>query len=144
SKFVSVRCYDDADANTIVFDDSGRAPSGCRDTNPGTFHLLLTNFLGIRKVSFVEDRTWDDEVWNQPLRGYKVTSQTEVTATEANRQIGLTSVGGTTVSKTGTVAKSAWQHFSFPVTAGQLVKAVMTGSGDADLYVKFGAQPTAS
>jgi hypothetical protein len=148
SKFVSLRCDRDADAGNVTFDGSGRpadSNSECRDTNPGTFHLLLANYLGIHKASFVEDRTWDDEVWNQPLRGYKVTEQQEVSAAEANRLIGLTSIGGTTVTKTGTVAKDAWQHFgSFPVTAGQLVKVVMTGSGDADVYVKLGAQPSAS
>lgn len=150
TKFVSLRCDldNEGEPNPITFDDYGRptgAASACRDTNPGTFHLLLTNYLGLQKQSFVYDRTWDDEVWNQPLRGYNITSQKEVTATEANKLIGVTAIGGTTVEKTGTVAKSAWaQQGSFAVKAGELLKVRMTGTGDADLYVKFGAEPTAA
>jgi hypothetical protein len=148
TKFVSLRCDQSSSNNEITYDSYGRPTGGsaeCRDTNPGTFHLLMTNYLGILKQSFVYDRTWDDEVWNQPLRGYRITQQREVSATEANRLIGATSTGGTTVNRSGTVAQAAWAHQgSFTVSAGQSVKVVMTGSGDADLYVKFGGEPTAS
>ena len=30
------------------------------------------NYLGVQHQAFAEDRTFDDEVWNQPVRGYKV------------------------------------------------------------------------
>ncbi|HUQ06275.1 MAG TPA: pre-peptidase C-terminal domain-containing protein [Kofleriaceae bacterium] len=148
SKFVALRCNVDAEnpTNGINFDNYGR-PSQleCEDTNAATYHLLLTNYLGIRKLSFVEDRTYDDEVWNQPLRGYRIKKQAEITAAAANRLIGVTTTGGMTVNKSGTVAKDAWSHQgSFPVTAGSSASVVMTGTGDADLYVHFGAQPTAS
>lgn len=148
SKFVSLRCNRDSNDNGITYDAYGRpveANRECRDTNAGTYHILLANYLGLMKQSFVEDRTFDYEVWNQPLRGYKVTQKKEVTAAEANALIGVTSAGGTTTNKSGTVAKNVWAHQgSFAVTAGTKVKVVMTGTNDADLYVKFGAQPTAS
>ncbi|MBI4705733.1 MAG: hypothetical protein HY744_31965 [Deltaproteobacteria bacterium] len=70
-RFLSERC--DEDEPKVA--DSGRIPDGeCRDMNPGTLHILATNMLGIRKVGFVEDRTYDDEVWNQPVRGFRVTN----------------------------------------------------------------------
>jgi hypothetical protein len=147
TKFVSLRCNTDAQGEPgINFDNYGRPTGGdasCRDTNPGTYHVLLTNYLGKQGAAFAEDRTYDDEVWNQPLRAYRITSQTEISALDANKAIGVTPTGGTTTEKTGTVAKSAWvQLGAFPVTAGAPFTVVMTGTGDADLYVKFGAQPT--
>jgi hypothetical protein len=148
SKFVALRCNVDAEnpTNGINFDNYGRPTQPeCEDTNAATYHLLLTNYLGISKLSFVEDRTFDDEVWNQPLRGYRIKKQVEITAAAANRLIGVTTTGATTVNRTGTVAKDVWSHQgSFPVTAGSSAQVVMTGTGDADLYVHFGSQPTAS
>jgi hypothetical protein len=114
-------------------------------TNPGTLHLLLANYLGIRHASFVEDRTWDYEVWNQPLRGYRIIKQTEVTAKEANQLIGVTETGGTTASAIGNAAKNHWFHMDpIPVESGKNVSVTMNGTNDADLYVRFGSQPTSS
>lgn len=148
TKFVSLRCNQNLAQGDIAFDNYGRPSDGdkeCRDTNPGTWHILLTNYLGIMRQSFVEDRTIDYEVWNQPLRGYRITEKRTVTAAEANALIGATTVGGTTVTKSGTVAKDAWAHQgSFDVPANGAVRVLMTGSGDADLYVKLGAEPTLS
>lgn len=146
SKFVSLRCNADAESNAISFDNYGRPTQPeCDDTNAATYHLLLANYLGLRGQSFVEDRTYDDEVWNQPLRGYRITKQTQVDAATANRLVGVTTTGGTTVNRDGMVAASAWSHQgSFPVTAGTPAVVTMDGTGDADLYVSFGAQPTAS
>jgi len=148
TKFVSLRCDALDSANEITFDKYGRpngATASCKDTNPGTFHVLMTNYLGKQGESFVYDRTWDSEVWNQPLRGYRITSQTEVSALEANKLVGVTAEGGTTTEKTGTTAAGAWtQVGTFPVTAGSSLTVAMTGSGDPDMYVQFGAQPTAS
>lgn len=47
--------------------------SDCFDTNPGTWHLAVVNQLGVSKRSMVMDATFDHEVWNQPLLGYKYT-----------------------------------------------------------------------
>lgn len=145
SKFVSLRCEQTNRANGMAFDKYGRpADETCRDSNAGTYHLLLGNYLGKGKA-FAEDRTQDSEVWNQPLRAYRVTSQKEVTAQEANRLIGVPAEGGVTTQKSGALAKDAWAHQpGVTVAAGQTYSVKMTGTGDADLYVRFGAQPAAA
>ncbi len=149
TKFVSLRCDALDSANEITFDKYGRPNGGasgnCRDTNPGTFHVLMTNYLGKQGASFVYDRTWDSEVWNQPLRGYQITAMDEISAIDANKAIGVTVEGGTTAERTGTVNGGAWtQVGAFPVTAGTNLSIVMSGTGDPDMFVKFGAEPTAS
>jgi len=85
---VALRCYNSTKTGTLQRDAFGR-PSGrgCRDTNPGTFHLLLANYLGLRRMSFVEDRTFDRPIWNQPLRGYDVLEAREVPPHEATRLV---------------------------------------------------------
>jgi hypothetical protein len=94
TKFVSLRCnkhFSQPDGGGIALDRFGRpadADRECRDTNAGTYHVLLANYLGLMNQSFVEDRTNDYEVWNQPLRSFRVTSAREVTAVEANRIVG--------------------------------------------------------
>lgn len=152
SKFVSLRCEKDEGQKQIEYDAYGR-PTGsdaaCKDTNPGTYHVLLTNFLGLRGQAFVEDRTFDDEVWNQPLRGYRITQQLEVNAQDANKLVGVTAPPGsitTTSFEQKAVASDAWFHQApYTVVPGTTVRVEMTGTGgDADLFVKLGAQPTAA
>ena len=144
SKFVSLRC--NGRGSELVFDKYGRPQGGdCKDTNPGTWHVLLANYLGKMKTPFVEDRTYDYEVWNQPIRGFRMTSKRDVTALEANRLIGVSPVGGTTSSKSGTLAAGAWAtNTPYAVVAGSPYRVKMTGTGDADVYVRFGAAPTTS
>ncbi|MEZ4367896.1 MAG: hypothetical protein R2939_16695 [Kofleriaceae bacterium] len=111
TKFVSLRCNDLDSEQEISFDKYGRptgGDAGCRDTNPGTFHVLMTNYLGKQGESFVYDRTWDGEVWNQPLRGYRITRHDEVTPQRANELVGVTAEGGVTTQHAGTVAAQAW------------------------------------
>ena len=69
-------------------DDS--LPSQCRDTNPGAFHVIMGNFIGLRRQAIAEDRTFDFQVWNQPLVGYEVTRQEEIDLAAANALLGLT------------------------------------------------------
>ena len=95
SRFVSLRCNEDDSADEIEYDAYDR-PTGsdeeCRDTNPGTYHVLLANYLGLNGESFVEDRTFDAEVWNQPIRGYRITRQEEVTVAQAHELLGVDDV----------------------------------------------------
>lgn len=43
----------------------------CRDVNAGSFHVVLTNEIGLRKTSFIIDVTRDAEVWNQPVNSFQ-------------------------------------------------------------------------
>ncbi len=55
--------------------------------------------------------------------------------------------GGTprTDTKTGSVSTRAFVHFpAYSVKPGTQLTAVMTGTGDPDLYVRWGARPTTS
>ncbi len=85
------RC--DTNSPDVTYDEYGRPENiQCRDTNPGSFHLIVTNWLGLHGKSFVEDRTWDDEVWNQPMRGYNIKKQEQVSEAEAAQLMGLQGV----------------------------------------------------
>lgn len=155
NKFVSLRCDKDdrpgaEEADDVDLDESGRPTDpACRDSNAGSFHVLITNYLGIQRASFVFDQTFDDEVWNQPLRGYRVVEQREVSVADANQLLGAVSQGsgqgGTAQTLTADVPQGTFKHFDpIAVTAGTPFKAVMSGTGDGDLYVRFGAQPSES
>ena len=89
TKFLSGRCNDITD--TLEFDEYGRPKNrDCMNTNPGTCHVVAANMLGIQKTSFVEDRTFDYQVWNQPVRSFKVLKNEAVTAEQANTLITAT------------------------------------------------------
>ncbi len=51
-----------------IYDDE------CFDVNPATFHAVMTNQVGLRERSVVMDATFDDEVWNHPIRHYEIAS----------------------------------------------------------------------
>jgi len=44
----------------------------CRDTNPGDFHTVLVNQVGIDKRGFSVDTDYAKEVWNQPVKSFKL------------------------------------------------------------------------
>ena len=137
-KFLSLRCNDKGD-------DPGVADKpACKDTNPGSFHVAIANLVGLQGRSLVEDRTYDYEVWNQPIRSFKVTLNETITAKEANERLG----GGALLSKDefdANVAANAWKQLtSVPVSEGQGLRVQMKGSGDGDLYVRWNDQPSAS
>ena len=45
----------------------------CRDVNPGAYHVILANEIGIRKTPFPGEIDPGKEAWNQPLVGYEFT-----------------------------------------------------------------------
>jgi hypothetical protein len=55
----------------------------CRDTNAGAFHVVTANMLGRMRRAFTEDRVMTDEVWNQPVIGYKVKTAKMISRTAA-------------------------------------------------------------
>lgn len=77
-------------AKEINHDVNGSENEACRDTNAGVFHVVITNALGIGDVALVEDRTANFEVWNQPMVGYKITQQDEISVEKANECVGNT------------------------------------------------------
>lgn len=71
-------------------DERGRIKDpACRDTNAGSFHLIMSNFLGIHNMALLEDRTYNYEVWNQPVVGFEVTQMTEIDVAKANELLGV-------------------------------------------------------
>jgi len=45
--------------------------ANCQDINPGAFHVILANELGIRKTAFPADIDPGKQAWNQPIIGYE-------------------------------------------------------------------------
>jgi hypothetical protein len=42
------------------------------DVSPRTFFLIFTNYVGVMQQGVVIDRFTGDEVWNQPISGYRI------------------------------------------------------------------------
>jgi hypothetical protein len=83
---IGARCND----KEVVRDENGRIEADhCRDTNAGTFHVIVTNFLGKMQRAIAEDRTYNYEVWNQPIVDYDVKSQEEISKEKAIELLGL-------------------------------------------------------
>lgn len=152
SKFVSLRCNKQKDdINYDLYDSPTSQDAECKDTNPGTYHVLLANYLGLMGQAFAEDRTFDWQVWNQPIRGYKVTKLEEVSAKEANMKVGVEAGASPEQRRkfNGTLEEGEWRHESaYPVEAGKQIEVVIETSTWSNktglLYVRFGDQPTES
>ena len=43
----------------------------CKDINPGAFHVILANQIGLKKQSFAVDVDPGRETWNQPVHGFE-------------------------------------------------------------------------
>jgi hypothetical protein len=43
----------------------------CQNINPGTWHIGVVTQMGQNKKSMVMDRTYDIQIWNQPLYSYE-------------------------------------------------------------------------
>ncbi len=49
----------------------GKMNKDCRDSNPGSFHLALTNLIGIHKKPLIIDTDSGAQVWNRPVVSYQ-------------------------------------------------------------------------
>jgi len=68
SNFVGRRC----EQKELTTFPNGRIDSqDCFDINPATFHLALGNLVGKAKGSFIMDKAYDYQVWNQPIVAYE-------------------------------------------------------------------------
>lgn len=80
-RFMSQRCTE----KEPEIDENGRViDSKCFDTNPGAWHIAITNHLGIGRKSFILDATFDYEVWNQPVYEYSYSYYNLVTNEETH------------------------------------------------------------
>ena len=81
SYMVGGRCEEDE----LERDEHGRVTnSDCRDLNAGSWHVIVTNFIGLNKKGMVIERTTNYQVWNQPLFGYRITEQEEISLQKAH------------------------------------------------------------
>ena len=44
---------------------------GCADINPGSYHVVLANEIGLKHQAFASDVEIGKETWNQPIYGYE-------------------------------------------------------------------------
>lgn len=68
---------------------TGVGPGCSNDLNPGAFHIVLTNKLGLEKTSFVADVEGGRQVWNHAVTKYVSTIVND------NMSAGVTSARGT-------------------------------------------------
>lgn len=64
----------------------------CRDVNAGSFHIVMSNMLGILGKGFVADIDRFNDIWNQPIVGYEFSYLTELTPTAQERSRGVNKV----------------------------------------------------
>ena len=70
-------------------DLSGRIiNTDCRNINAGSFHLLLTNLVGVMGRSLGEDRMNGAQVWNHPILAYQVIERRELSKEQASTRLG--------------------------------------------------------
>ncbi|MFB6351790.1 MAG: proprotein convertase P-domain-containing protein [Bradymonadaceae bacterium] len=87
SHMVGGRC--NARGDDVPRNDNGRVEDGkCQDVNPGSFHVLITNFLGLQGRPIAEDRVYNYEVWNQPIIGYNIQQQEEISEDKVRQLVG--------------------------------------------------------
>lgn len=49
----------------------GLGTANCKDINPGAFHVIVANQIGLKQESFAVDIDPTKETWNQPVTGYE-------------------------------------------------------------------------
>jgi hypothetical protein len=65
-RWIGTRCNTDLQAHP-----ESRNSNACKDTNSGSFHVVISNEIGINKKGFVADIERGFQVWNQPITGYQ-------------------------------------------------------------------------
>lgn len=75
---------------TLTVDEDGFiVEPECADTNPGAFHVLLTNVIGLEGRSFAVDHDMAAPVTMFPLESFEVLDLEEIGAGEANELLGI-------------------------------------------------------
>ncbi|GMF26647.1 unnamed protein product [Phytophthora fragariaefolia] len=112
-------------------DEYGRHSSDAyRDLNPAYFHIAAANILGKLNSTFVVDVTAGSQVWNQPVRGFKVYEQTAMSLEEAAQTFyGLEAYPWNAAAKSIVYVKTRLSWIYETYTDGGLVR-----SGDINQY----------
>jgi len=113
-----------------------------RDIDPGALHVLVANRVGLRGQGVVIDRQINDEVWNQPVRSFRVTNAVEgqlleITESMAARALGLDLAIQVVLGPTP-LAHAERRSGSFTALVDGDFVVGTSGTGDVDLYVKIG------
>lgn len=61
----------------------------CKDVNAGAFHVIISNMLGLHGKGFVADIDRFNDVWNQPIVGYKTEISGQEITSEGLRSLGV-------------------------------------------------------
>ncbi|KAG7386059.1 hypothetical protein PHYPSEUDO_000727 [Phytophthora pseudosyringae] len=106
-------------------DEYGRHSSNAyRDLNPAYFHIANANILGKLNSTFVVDVTAGSEVWNQPVRGFKVYEQTNMSLKKAAQTFyGLQKYPWNAAAKSIVYVKSRLSWIFETYTDGRLVSS---------------------
>lgn len=81
AEFIGLRCNNLIRGKTL----SGRyLDSTCRDVNAGSFHLAVTNLIGMYQKPIVIDTSASNVIWNAPIRSFRILEEEIVSAEEAN------------------------------------------------------------
>lgn len=71
-------------------DEYGRIKANeCRDINAGSFHVAVTNLIGIYKRAIAMDKSSGYQVWNYPVYKFKVEKLEEVDLSRALELLGV-------------------------------------------------------
>lgn len=92
----------------------------CFDNAPSTFHLALGNLIGRAGASLVMDKTFDYQVWNQPIHSYEFTYFNPLDPSKRSRDWKKVAVAYDRKFKSG-------DRFQKPLTRGECRRA-----GDCD------------
>nr|AAP70477.1 transglutaminase elicitor M81C [Phytophthora infestans] len=106
-------------------DEYGRHSSNAyRDLNPAYFHIANGNILGKLNSTYVADVTAGAEVWNQPVRGFKVYEQTKMSLKKAAQTFyGLQKYPWNSAAKSIVYVKSRLSWIFETYTDGGLVSS---------------------
>jgi hypothetical protein len=95
---VGARCGVEGKVHGEAFGQDGGKPmpnrkdankDECKDVNAGAFHIVLTNMIGVNSQGFVADVDRFNDVWNQPVTGFKTTIHEDAALTVADLKNGI-------------------------------------------------------
>lgn len=113
SQQLGLRCFERMGWNDNKFE--------CKDDlDAGSFHVVLSNRIGVNKQSIFADLDRYDEVWNHPIVGYK--SEIEEAKPDANTPAGVARVvyAKTTISYVNKNRAHSWDPIGARAVATRL------------------------